>query len=150
MKRKVVMFMVVFIPIVIVISSIVVVKDRLSYSKCVGECENVELANRWREKGKAYEIGVNSKGKPIFKDAKAAFEQAKSDYKLGFDYLYQYTDVPVLSRKASVCHQYYIQAMQANPPITVKEYETIRTQCIEITCFLEKYLNSFKPVRGGQ
>jgi hypothetical protein len=146
MKRKIIIAMLILIPVVALIVSVAVVKDRLSYSKCVGECENTELANRWLEKGEAYEVGVNSKGQPIFKNSEAAFEQAKIDYQLGFDYLYQYEHLPVLSEKPSVCNKYYIQAMQANPPMTVENYEIIKTQCIEITRFLGMYLRSFKPI----
>ena len=50
------------------------------YDSVVGECSNQELTDRWRSKGEAYDIGVNSKGMVIFKDRKAALKQALEDY----------------------------------------------------------------------
>lgn len=146
MRKKILCAIVIIVPIVIVLISIAVINNRLSYSKCVGECENTKLVEYWRAKGEAYELGVNSRGQVIFKDAKLAFEQAKFDYKQGFDYLYQYKKLPVLSGSPSVCDKYFLYAMQANPPMTVKDYEIIKRKCKEIAGFLDIYLNSFKPV----
>lgn len=119
MRKKILCAIVIIVPIVIVLISIAVINNRLSYSKCVGECENTELVEHWR---------------------------AKFDYRQGFDYLYQYKKLPVLSGTPSVCDKYFLYAMQANPPMTVKDYEIIKRQCKEIAGFLDIYLNSFKPV----
>ena len=50
------------------------VRRKVLYDSVVGECSNQELTDRWRSKGEAYDIGVNSKGMVIFKDRKAAFK----------------------------------------------------------------------------
>lgn len=74
-------------------------------------------------------------------------EQAKNDYKLGFDYLYQHTDVPVLTRNSSVCVQYFVQAVNIKIPETIQDYDIIKKQCSEIAGFLSIYLNSFEPAQ---
>lgn len=37
------------------------VRRKVLYDSVVGECSNQELTDRWRSKGEAYDIGVNSK-----------------------------------------------------------------------------------------
>lgn len=145
MKKKLILSAAIILCIAVGIFFIADKNDKLSYSKCVGEYEDTELINRCIEKGESYAIGVNSKGKPVFKDINAAFEQAKADYALGFEYLHKYEHLPEISRKQSVWSAYFLKAMEANPPMTVENYDIIKKQCIDITKFFDIYENSFKP-----
>lgn len=146
MKKKIIFRVCIILCVVCTIFFVADRNKKLSYSQCVGEFERTEFVNKWLEKGEVYAVGVNSRGNAIFKDRKAAYEQAKNDYKKAFDYLYEYKHLPELSSKASVCTRYYTEAMQANVPMTVHDYEEIQKQCNEAAGFLEIYLNSFEPI----
>lgn len=118
-------------------------QQKKSYAKVVGEYSDTSLTNLWANKGEAYSIGMNAKGRPVFKDLDAAFEQAQVDFSKGFAYLYQYKKLPKLSKRKSVWKQYHKQSFQANPPMTVPDYEEIGEQCRWICAFFSIYADSF-------
>lgn len=142
-KRIIGAFLLVFL-LVITAVCVVQVRQKVLYDRVVSECSNQELVDRWRSKGEAYDIGVNSKGMVIFKDRKAALKQALEDYQLGFEYLQAYQHLPKASGSPKICRQYaLIASQQTSVPMTVENYKEIGQQCIQIAIFMETYLNSF-------
>lgn len=79
-KKRIILALFSVILVVIMTVCAVQVRRKVLYDSVVGECSNQELTDRWRSKGEAYDIEVNSKGMVIFKDRKAALKQALEDY----------------------------------------------------------------------
>ncbi|MFJ7933332.1 hypothetical protein [Sporosarcina sp. NPDC096371] len=85
----------------------------------------------------AYEIGANVDGMPIFQDAKKALEQAKLDYKDGFDAIAVEFDLEPISN----------QNFNDNKKLgwqTTGRDRNVNQQSAEISSFFEIYENSFK------
>lgn len=85
----------------------------------------------------AYEIGANIEGMPIFKDSKKALDQAKLDYKAGFEAVATEYNIEPISHKNY--KDYKVYAWQV--PIKNK---AVQEQGVEISKFLDIYENSFK------
>mgnify|MGYP000042424059 FL=1 len=102
-KKRIILALFSVILVVIMTVCAVQVRRKVLYDSVVGECSNQELTDRWRSKGEAYDIGVNSKGMVIFKDRKAALKQALEDYQLGFEYLQAYQHLPKVSTNPKIC-----------------------------------------------
>ena len=143
-QKRIMLTIVLVLLLVIMVVCVAQLRQKVLYDRVVGECSNQELTDRWRSKGKAYDIGVNSKGMVIFKDRKAALKQALKDYGLGFEYLQAYQHLPKISTNPKICRQYALAAFQQTSiPVTVENYKEIGQQCMQIAAFMEMYLNSF-------
>lgn len=104
------------------------------YSKVVGEYSS-SLATDFGG-GKAYAIGVNSKGMPVFKNLDEAFSQALIDYKDGFATIQR--ECFLLPINKLNWREYGIYGWQIET-----EDENIQTQCMRISQFFDVYENSF-------
>ena len=119
--------------------------EKNKYAVCVGECSDSELVQIWEERGNVYAIGVNSKGTPIFKDSKAAFEQALMDYSSALDYIQKVKNMKPLDSSEGRCKSYRQVALEISPSITVVEnVEEVQKNIIYLGQFLGIYLNGFK------
>ncbi|MCP1157044.1 hypothetical protein [Bacillus infantis] len=86
---------------------------------------------------KAYEIGANVEGMPIFKDSKKALEQAKLDYKEAFAAVAKEFDLePVSDSNYKEYKQYgwQVSGMDKN----------IQEEGVELSKFFDIYENSFE------
>ena len=131
-QKRIMLTIILVLLLVIMVVCVAQVRQKVLYDRVVGECSNQELTDRWRSKGKAYDIGVNSKGMVIFKDRKAALKQALKDYELGFEYLQAYQHLPKISTNP-----------KTSIPVTVENHKEIGQQCMQIAAFMKMYLNSF-------
>ncbi len=105
--------------------------------EAVGEYEGNTLGGEFLKSGKsAYDIGVSQYGRPIFKDADAAFEQALEDYADGFEYIADSFGLPSITKYNYGLYKTY--GWQA-----ASENEDIYSQCRAITQFFDIYENSF-------
>ena len=68
-KKRIILALFSVILVVIMTVCAVQVRRKVLYDSVVGECSNQELTDRWRSKGEAYDIEVNSKGMVIFKSS---------------------------------------------------------------------------------
>ncbi|ODG92581.1 MULTISPECIES: hypothetical protein [Bacillaceae] len=85
---------------------------------------------------KAYNIGANYKGMPVFKDTKKALKQAKLDYKEAFKAIaLEYKLKPISHHNYKEYEVYSWQTTVMN--------ERIQKQCVDISKFLDIYENSF-------
>ncbi|MCH1624536.1 hypothetical protein [Fredinandcohnia quinoae] len=107
--------------------SLATVVDKYDVSKL-----SVDFGNN-----EAYEIGANSEGMPIFKDAKAALKQAKSDYVEGFKAVAEEFELEPIS------HDNFQEYKTYGWQITVMD-KNIQQQGVDITKFLDIYENSFE------
>ena len=131
-KKRIIAVVAVTVVLIAAIVAVPVIRREICYGTVVGECDNLELVERWQQYGEAYAIGANKDGMPIFKDRKAAMKQAKKDYGL-----------PKISDNPKVCQQYKMLGWQTVPPMTVENYEEIGRQCGMVSRFLDIYCNSF-------
>lgn len=87
MKRKKIMILIIVF-VLLILGTIGLVKvnstDQIKEYGIVVEETDLDYKNEFGD-GKAYEIGLNKVGKPIFKDTDMAFEQMLLDYKDGLE-----------------------------------------------------------------
>ncbi|OBZ11412.1 hypothetical protein [Bacillus sp. FJAT-26390] len=105
-----------------------------SASKVVGDYDASRLSVDFGD-NKAYEIGANAKGMPIFKDHKKALQQAQTDYKIGFDATGAEFDLMPISDKN------YKDYMTYGWQLETKD-EAVVQQGVMVTKFLDIYENS--------
>jgi len=110
--------------------------DNQSLSTVVDEYDVSKLSHDFGNK-KAYEIGANVEGMPIFKDTKKALKQAKLDYKEGFEAVAKEFTLEPIS------HNNYQDYLKYAWQITVKDNH-IQQQGVKISKFLDIYENSFE------
>ncbi|MDL4839108.1 hypothetical protein [Aquibacillus rhizosphaerae] len=110
--------------------------DNLTLSTVVDEYDVSKLSSNYGN-NKAYEIGANVEGLPIFKDAQKALNQIKLDCKEGFEAVATEFELNPISHKNYEDYKKY--AWQ----ITVKD-KSVQQQGVEISKFLDIYENSFE------
>ncbi|WP_273129479.1 hypothetical protein [Bacillus weihaiensis] len=109
--------------------------DNQSLSIVVNEYDTSKLSIDFGNE-KAYEIGANVEGMPIFKDPKKALKQAKLDYKEAFEAVAKEFDLePVSDRNYKEYKKYGWQ-------VTVKD-KNVQEQSVKLSKFLDIYENSF-------
>lgn len=117
--------------------------NKPAYSKIVGEWENkdgsitgTEMAKDFGD-SKAYEIGANINGKPIFKNHNKAFRKLKKDYKKGIKAIQKEFKLWMLTRFN--WKMYGVYGCQ----LTTDDDE-LRKQGSIISQFFDIYENSFQ------
>jgi hypothetical protein len=110
--------------------------DNQSLATVVDEYDVSKLSIDFGNK-KAYEIGANVEGMPIFKDSKKALKQAKLDYKEAFLAVAKEFDLePVSDSNYKEYKKYGWQV-----PVMDKN---VQEQGVELSKFLDIYENSFE------
>lgn len=107
-----------------------------SLSTVVDEYDVSKLSHDFGD-NKAYEIGANVEGMPIFKDTQKALKQAKVDYKEGFEAVAKEFKLEPIS------HHNYQDYKKYAWQITVKD-NNLQQEGVEISKFLDIYENSFE------
>lgn len=110
--------------------------DNPAYSKVVGVYDISRLKTDFGG-GVAYEIGANSKGKPIFKTPQKAFQQALIDFSAGFKEIKEeYHLWPASRFNWKPYHNYGWQLTTEN--------KSIQSEGRQISQFFDIYENSFQ------
>ena len=136
-KRIIIMMIVLLcVSTVVIFSSLDIPYDVPAYSKVVGEYD-VSRMNTDFGGGQAYAIGVNAKGKPIFKNPEKALQQALIDYHAGFEAIKEEYHLWPASRL--LWKSYHAYGWQLTT-----ENKNIQLQGLQISKFFDIYENSFQ------
>lgn len=66
-KKRIIAVVAVTVVLIAAIVAVPVIRREICYGTVVGECDNLELVERWQQYGEAYAIGANKDGMPILK-----------------------------------------------------------------------------------
>lgn len=107
-------------------------------AKATGEYETVDKleVDFDYQNVKAYKIGADRKGNPVFYDAKKALKQAQKDYAEGFSYLQTEYGLQDVEEDYEAYKEYGWQTQAADDEIV--------KQCTAISSFLDIYENSYE------
>lgn len=105
-----------------------------SKSEVVGEYRGTKSSGVFlKSDNKAYALGSNKKGMPIFKDTDKAFNQAIIDYREGFKAIEKEYNLKGISKKNWEVYKTYGWQLTS-------DNEELRKEGVEITKFLDIYM----------